>query len=145
MSTITHATKSLIPYDPTNLITFTIPDIIGHCPFPIRVNPYYAAASAESDAWFDSFEVHDEARRNAFYSHKFGLLVAMICPEADYEALRNCCDFMSMLYAFDDLTDDGGLRGSVQGARNAADQVMLALKNPSSAKLDFKVAAILRE
>lgn len=83
-----------------------LPDLIGYCPFILHVNPHHEAAAAESDAWFDSFDIHRGPRHAEFKIAKFGLLTAMSYAQADYVHLRNCCDFMSWLFAFDDLTGE---------------------------------------
>ncbi|KAG9009826.1 hypothetical protein FRB93_005097 [Tulasnella sp. JGI-2019a] len=123
---------------------FVLPDLIGYCPFTLHVNPHYEAASAESDAWFDSFGIHRGSRRDEFKIAKFGLLTAMSYAQADHAHLRNCCDFMSWLFAFDDLTDDGGLRENIDGMKKAAKIMMDALRNPKTYKTEFKVGETLR-
>ncbi|KAG8941644.1 hypothetical protein FRC04_004130 [Tulasnella sp. 424] len=140
----TPSCSSSLPDVSDDQITFILPDIIDYCPFELKVNPHYKAASAESDAWFDSFEIHKGAKYTEFHRAKFGLLTAMSYPEASYTHLRNCCDFMSWLFAFDDLTDDGGLRENVEGSKKAAWIMMQALKYPKTFKTEFKVGETLR-
>ncbi|KAG9009834.1 hypothetical protein FRB93_005105 [Tulasnella sp. JGI-2019a] len=123
---------------------FILPDLIGYCPFTLHVNPHHEAASAESDAWFDSFDIHRGHRHEEFKIAKFGLLTAMSYAQADHVHLRNCCDFMSWLFAFDDLTDDGGLRENIEGMKTAAKITMDALRNPKTYKTEFKVGETLR-
>ncbi|KAG8985178.1 hypothetical protein FRB93_006065 [Tulasnella sp. JGI-2019a] len=140
----TPSSCSSLPEIFDDLYQFTLPDIIEYCPFEHKVNPHCAAASAESDAWFNSFEIHRGPKRAEFLRAKFGLLTAMSYPDADHDHLRNCCDFMSWLFAFDDLTDDGGLRENIEGTKKAAQIMMQALKNPKTFRTEFKVGETLR-
>jgi len=68
----------------------------------------------------------------------------MSYPTANHDQLRNCCDFMSWLFAFDDLTDDGGLRENIEGTRMANQIMMDALRNPKEYRTEFKVGETLR-
>ncbi|KAG8908272.1 hypothetical protein FRB99_007805 [Tulasnella sp. 403] len=136
--------SSSLPDVSSEPIQFILPDIIEYCPFELKVNPNYPAASAESDAWFDSFNIHKGDKYAEFHRARFGLLTAMSYPEADYTHLRNCCDFMSWLFAFDDLTDDGGLRENIEGTKKAAQIMMQALRNPKTFRTEFKVGETLR-
>ncbi|KIO32334.1 hypothetical protein M407DRAFT_214286 [Tulasnella calospora MUT 4182] len=140
----TPSSSSSLPDVSDDQVTFLLPDIIDYCPFELKVNPHFKGASAESDAWFDSFDIHKGAKYTEFHRAKFGLLTAMSYPEASYTHLRNCCDFMSWLFAFDDLTDDGGLRENIEGSKKAAWIMMQALKYPKTFKTEFKVGETLR-
>lgn len=140
----TPSSCSSLPDVPEELYQFTLPDIIDYCPFELKTNVHYEAASAESNAWFNSFDIHRGPKRAEFLRAKFGLLTAMSYPEADYDHLRNCCDFMSWLFAFDDLTDDGGLRENIDGTKKAAQIMMQALRNPKTFRTEFKVGETLR-
>lgn len=51
---------------------------------------------------------------------------------------------MSWLFAFDDLTDDGGLRENIEGTRMANQIMMDALRNPKEYRTEFKVGETLR-
>lgn len=84
---------------------FVLPDIIAYFPFPLRESPWYEGAAAESDRWFESFDIHRGSALVDFRKARFGLVCARIYSQAGTHAqLRNCCDFMSWLFAFDDLT-----------------------------------------
>ena len=140
----TPSCSSSLPDISDEVVTFVLPDIIDYCPFELKVNPHYESASAESDQWFDSFNIHRGAKYTEFHRARFGLLTAMSYPEASQTHLRNCCDFMSWLFAFDDLTDDGGLRENIQGTKKAAEIMMQALRQPKTFKTEFKVGETLR-
>ncbi|KAG8979837.1 hypothetical protein FRB94_010944 [Tulasnella sp. JGI-2019a] len=130
----------------SKLCQFVLPDIIAYFPFPLRQSPFYEAASAESDAWFESYDIHrGQAALDDFRRARFGLVCSRIYSQSNTHAqLRNCCDFMSWLFAFDDLTDDGGLRQNIEGMRKAAYVSMQALRNPKTFRTEFKVGETLR-
>ncbi|KAG8917205.1 hypothetical protein FRC03_004894 [Tulasnella sp. 419] len=128
----------------TRPTTFVLPDIIGYCPFELKVNPHYRLASAESERWFDGYGIHKGQKRTDFLRANFGLLTAMSYPEANYNQLRNCCDFMNWLFAFDDLSDDGGLRENIDGMKLAAEITVKSLRDPKNFRTTFKVGQTLQ-
>lgn len=124
---------------------FVLPDIIGYCPFPLRRSPCYKSASAESDDWFESFDIRHGGALDEFRRAKFGLNCAYTYSQAvGHPELRNCCDFMSWLFAFDDLADDGGLKNDLEGMHTAARISMRALRETKTFRSDFKVGETLR-
>lgn len=86
--------------------TFRIPDFLSMCNYASAVNPCYKEAGAESLAWFDSFSVLSPRKRVMFIHSNADLLVAYTYPYAGYEEFRTCLDFISLLFALDEITDD---------------------------------------
>lgn len=123
--------------------SFTMPDIIAYFPFTLRVSPHYEKVSRASEAWFRTYGVHSGRKLDEFYKSNFCLSGAMCFPEADEIHLRNCCDFLLWLWAFDDLTDDGDLQSNISGARRTADAMIGALRQ-NDVKCDLPVAETLR-
>lgn len=63
-------------------------------------------AGQESLAWFDSFKVLSPRKRQIFILSNADLLVAHTYPYAGDEEFRTCLDFISLLFALDEITDD---------------------------------------
>lgn len=55
------------------------------------------------------------------------------------------CDFINCLFAFDDLTDEGGLRKDDDGTKRANQIVMNALMDPFCYTTEFRVGEVIRE
>lgn len=70
------------------------------------INPCYKEAGKESLAWMDSFRVLTPRKRAIFIHSNADLLVAHTYPYAGYEEFRTCLDFISLLFALDEITDD---------------------------------------
>ncbi|CAE6450414.1 unnamed protein product [Rhizoctonia solani] len=122
-----------------------IPDICGYTGevFALKVNPHWHEAEAGSYAWFDSYGVHSGSKRQEFFDNGFGLMASMTYSDADLEHLRPAMDFILWLFAFDDMTDEGGLRDSVDRVKQAIDVTMNVLRNPDGPHPKFKIAAAL--
>ncbi|CAE7214440.1 unnamed protein product [Rhizoctonia solani] len=122
-----------------------MPDISGYTSevFPLKVNPHWHEAEASSYAWFDSYNVYSGAKRQEFFDTGFGLMASVCFSEADLEHLRPAMDFTLWLFAFDDMTDEGGLRDSVERVKQAIDVTMHGLRNPDAPESKFKIAATL--
>ncbi|KAG8905006.1 hypothetical protein FRB99_000879 [Tulasnella sp. 403] len=126
--------------------TFTIPDFIAVCPFPLRINPHYERVSAESEQWFASYGALASANHQKGYQAcKFGLLTAMCCPQVDAKRFRLLCDFLNCLYAFDDITDEGNLRMDGDGTRTAADVIRASLVHPEHFDSDLMVGKVFHD
>ncbi|CAE6422309.1 Presilphiperfolan-8-beta-ol synthase Short=PSPS [Rhizoctonia solani AG-1 IB] len=122
-----------------------MPDISGYTGevFALKVNPHWHEAEAGSYAWFDSYGIHSGAKRQEFFDTGFGLMASMAYPDADLEHLRPSMDFILWLFAFDDMTDEGGLRDSIERVKQAIDVTMNVLRNPDGPQPKFKIAATL--
>ncbi|THH10888.1 hypothetical protein EW145_g1027 [Phellinidium pouzarii] len=85
---------------------FRIPDFLSMCEYASSLNPCYKAAGVESLTWFDSFSVLTPRKRTMFIHSNADLLVAYTYPYAGYDEFRTCLDFISLLFALDEITDD---------------------------------------
>ncbi|KAG8908273.1 hypothetical protein FRB99_007806 [Tulasnella sp. 403] len=122
---------------------YLIPDFIGYSPFNLRVNPHYQPLAAISEKWLDDHKVHPSPKkRAAFEACNFGLLTAMCYPDADYARFRVLCDYINCLFAFDDLTDEGGLRKDGTGTKKASDIIMNALHHPFAYQTEFRCGQV---
>jgi hypothetical protein len=79
---------------PTKIV---IPDLVSHCEFTYRVNPHCAQAAPASEEWLHEGGSLSARKREAFHGLKAGLLTSMCYPDAGYDELRVCCDFMNYL------------------------------------------------
>lgn len=126
-----------------SLQTYTLPDFIAQCPFPLRLNSHYETQAQVSYDWLDSFGVHsDDRHRQGFQAMDFARLTAMCYPEADRSRFRVLCDYINALFAFDDLTDEGALRKDGDGALAASNIVMKALEEPDAFVTPFRVGQV---
>ena len=131
---------------PTKALTYQLPDFIATCPYPLDINPYYSQTAVISEDWLHGHGVHQhEAHRRAFQDCDFSLLVAYSYPEADETRFRLLCDYFNILFAFDDLADEGGLRMDADGTRKASEIVMGALSSPYTYKTKFKLGHVFGE
>ncbi|KAG8926677.1 hypothetical protein FRC03_011428 [Tulasnella sp. 419] len=122
---------------------YNITDFIAHSPYQLHVNPHYQPVAAISEKWLDDHGVHPSPKkRAAFEACNFGLLTAMCYAEAPYERFRVLCDFINCLFAFDDLTDEGGLRKDNKGTRKASDIIMNSLWHPFTYKTEFRCGQV---
>lgn len=126
----------------TTTTTYTIPDFIAVAPTPKRVNAHYGSTVQISMDWLDSFGVHPNVRhRKAFQSMDFGMLTAMCYADANAERFRLLCDYINVLFAYDDLADEGALRLDGEGARRAAEVIMEVL-NDTERETPFKCGRV---
>lgn len=66
-------------------------------------------------------------------------------PKADPVRFRLCCDYINVLFAFDDVEDDGDLKEDIAGTRIAVDLIMRALTAPDVVQTKFAPAEMLRQ
>lgn len=52
------------------------------------------------------------------------------------------CDYINCLFAFDDLTDEGGLRKDGNGTKKASDIIMNALSHPFTYETEFRCGQV---
>ncbi|KAG9123248.1 hypothetical protein FRC07_015191 [Ceratobasidium sp. 392] len=121
-----------------------MPNIVGYTGevLKTKVNPNWKEAEASSYAWFDSYGIHTDRKRQAYFDTGLGLMGALAFADADLEHLRPAMDFVLWLFAFDDLTDVEGL-GDADGTKRMADDLMNVLHNPDTAQPEFKITAVL--
>ena len=106
---------------------FILPDLVGHCNFPLFYHPHGDAVAAESVKWLDNGcpELSLKARK-ALYGLQAGELTAFCYPYCSTERLRVVSDFMNYLFHLDNISD-GMMR---KGTEELADTVMNALWFP---------------
>ena len=84
-----------------------LPDLLANCPFTWSINPHYARCKAESNAWIESFNLFSDPRKRlAFHIADGERLCAYGYPDANYESFRTCCDFLNLLFAIDEISDN---------------------------------------
>jgi len=131
---------------PVEALTFQLPDFIATCSHPFNINSHYPETAVVSDNWLHDHGVHrNEAHRRAFQDCNFGLLVAYSYPNADETRFHITCVYFNILFAFDDLTDEGGLRMDADGTRKASDIVMGAFFSPHTYETTFKLGRLFGE
>ncbi|KAG6854388.1 hypothetical protein C0991_007379 [Blastosporella zonata] len=89
-----------------SLKQFLLPDLPAACPFDGGVNPHYEKGAAESRAWINSYNVFTDRKRAFFVLGSNELLVSHVYNYAGYEQFRTCCDFVNVLFVFDELSDE---------------------------------------
>ena len=83
-----------------------LPDLATDCTFKWSVNPHYERARDESCAWIESFKVFTDRKAALFKIYNSELLAALTYPYAGFEELRTCCDFINLLFVFDEISDE---------------------------------------
>ena len=84
MSTTTDKTPS----------SFTLPNLVSHCKYPLRVNPYGREQGPASEQWVLGGDNYDDRKRAAFIGLKGGLLASFCCPDAGATCLRVVTEFI---------------------------------------------------
>ncbi|KAF8072026.1 terpenoid synthase [Lyophyllum atratum] len=85
---------------------FSLPDLLATCHLEGGVNPHYEKGAAESRAWINSYNVFTDRKRAFFVLGSNELLVSHVYNYAGYEEFRTCCDFVNVLFVFDELSDE---------------------------------------
>ncbi|OSD08313.1 terpenoid synthase [Trametes coccinea BRFM310] len=107
--------------------SFILPDLVGHCHFPLTYHPDGDAVAAQSVRWLDEGcpELSQKAR-TALYGLQAGELTAYCYPYCTADRLRVVSDFMNFLFHLDNISD-GMMR---KGTEALSDIVMNALWLP---------------
>ncbi|KAI5124084.1 hypothetical protein M0805_003911 [Coniferiporia weirii] len=85
---------------------FMLPDLVGHCNFPLTYNPYGDAVAAASDKWLDDgCPELTPKKRAALYGLHAGELTAFCYTSCDAHRLRVVSDFMNYLFHLDNISD----------------------------------------
>jgi len=84
---------------------YYIPDNLAKWKWPRRINPYYAEVKAASAAWARSFGAFSPKAQEAYDRCDFSLLAALAYPFHDKARLRTGCDFINVLFVFDEYSD----------------------------------------
>lgn len=121
---------------------FFLPDLFKVCPLPLgSTNEHYAIGAAQSRAWIDSFDVFADKKRAQLIHHcNYELLASRAYPYAGEEEFRTCCDFLNLLFAIDDISDEQNGRE----ARRTGETFLKVLQDPSWDD-GSKLAQITRE
>nr|BDI63099.1 sesquiterpene synthase [Collybia nuda] len=83
-----------------------LPDLISMLPLEGATNPHYEKGAAESRAWINSYNVFTDRKRAFFVLGSNELLVSHAYPYAGYDVFKICCDFVNVLFVFDELSDE---------------------------------------
>ncbi|OBZ69189.1 Alpha-muurolene synthase [Grifola frondosa] len=106
---------------------FILPDLIGHCHFPLAYHPDGDTIVRSSAQWLDhGCPELTPKKRAALYALKAGELSAYCYPHCNDERLRVVSDFMHYLFHLDDISD--GLMW--KGTEKLSDVVMNAVWFP---------------
>ncbi|QRV79773.1 terpene synthase [Ceratobasidium sp. AG-Ba] len=109
--------------------------------FDIKVNPHWKEAEAESYTWLKSYGI----LTSRLDKSGLGQLGALVYPEADLLHFRPSIDFLIWIFAFDDMFDEGNLRGNIYATKIVIDNAMDVLRNPDTAKPGSKAVAALHD
>lgn len=86
-------------------VNLILPDLFSMTPLTSSKNPHYELVGDESAKWTDSYRFFDGRDREHFMKSEFELLAALAYPRASKEDLRIACDWMNVLFVFDELGD----------------------------------------
>ncbi|KAJ7757412.1 isoprenoid synthase domain-containing protein [Mycena olivaceomarginata] len=78
-------------------VSFTLPDLLLICDFPLRMNRYRKQVAAETIRWI-LHGTSDTELTHKVRGLKCGLLAAMCYPQAGFPQLRVCNDFLTFLF-----------------------------------------------
>ena len=106
---------------------FILPDLVGHCNFPLAFHPHGYPVAAESVLWLDAGcpELSPKARK-ALFGLQAGELTAFCYPYCSPDRLRVVSDFMNYLFHLDNICDEMDDRKTV----STAGEVIGALRDP---------------
>jgi hypothetical protein len=131
---------------PSASTTFELPDLIEYCKFPLKISPYHPVVTDASTHWIGSYGVFkDKAFAARFFADRFDLCNALGFPDANEERFRLACDYINLLFVFDDVADDGDLKNSSERTRIAVDLLIKALHEPKGFKTSFIPVQMLAE
>lgn len=86
---------------------FRLPDLKAICPFKGSFSPYFKEAAAASSAWAETYEqIVADRKRTAFRRAGSELLCGHVYSYANVEQLRTTMDFVNLLFAIDEISDD---------------------------------------
>ncbi|KAF9818594.1 hypothetical protein IEO21_02699 [Rhodonia placenta] len=112
---------------------YVLPDLLPLIPFKGSFNPHYLEAATASAAWAESYKVVPERKRTAFLQSGSELLCAHAYPYASLEQLRTCCDFVHILFAVDEISDEQTGKDAYATGRVFLDALRYAEWNDGSA------------
>lgn len=112
----------------------SLPDPWAAWPWTRRLNPFHARARADSAAWIRSYELYTGSpdAQKAFDLCDFGLLGSLAYPDSTEGELRMICDFLQLVFAFDDCMEST----DELSARNMASALVGGLTDGDMPELD---------
>ncbi|CDO74937.1 hypothetical protein BN946_scf184945.g9 [Trametes cinnabarina] len=111
---------------------FLLPDLVTHCPYPLRHNADGASVARASESWLLAEANFSPDCRVAFLGLRAGELTAACYPDADADHLQVASDFMNFLFTLDDWSDEF----SAEDTYGLASCVMHALIDPQGFQTD---------
>ncbi|KAJ7718889.1 isoprenoid synthase domain-containing protein [Mycena olivaceomarginata] len=121
-------------------VSFTLPDLLSICGFPLRMNRHRKQVAAETIRWILR-ETSDTELTHKVRVLKCGVLAAMCYPQAGFPQLRVCNDFLTFLFHIDDISD---VMDSL-GAKETGDRISDYLGNLSSASTSSKEQKVAKD
>ncbi|KAL8282699.1 hypothetical protein RB600_005924 [Gaeumannomyces tritici] len=110
--------------------TIILPDLFVSIMSPSpRLNPLYEVVRPASEAFTKELLGLDAASFKKHHRVNFSLLASMWMPEADAEGLRVMVDWLTWVFFFDDLFDDGELRDDPVGAQAEAEATLALMSD----------------
>ncbi|KAK7049996.1 Alpha-muurolene synthase [Paramarasmius palmivorus] len=104
---------------------YILPDLVGHCKFPLLVHPESDRVTIETINWVDTnCPQLTDRQRHLLHTVEAGELAAYCYNTTSYDRLRICSDFCMYLFILDDLSD--GLLN--EDTETLADSVMNSLE-----------------
>ncbi|EDR07973.1 uncharacterized protein LACBIDRAFT_297518 [Laccaria bicolor S238N-H82] len=121
---------------------FTIPDLVSHCTFDVRINRHRKQVTSATKQWlFKGDNLLIGKKRDAYHGLKAGLLTAMCYPDAGRPQLRVCNDYLTFLFHLDNLSDDMDNGGTI----STADVVLNSLYHPHTYQSSPRVGKMTRD
>lgn len=133
---------------PRKVDSIVLPDLVSHCTFALRRNPFGKKVGAGSEAWLLRTGNISVKKQKAFHGLKGGLLTAMCYPECGPQELRVCCDYLVYLFHLDNISDCMGNEGAGhegKGTAGTADIVMNCLYHPRTYRTNARVGKMTKE
>ena len=112
--------------------TFTLPDLVSHCPYPLRINPLCDTVTRNSEAWILTEAKYTPEKKKKFLDTVAGILTAYCYPDADAFHLQVSSDYLTWLFCFDDWSDEF----DETDAYSLADCIMACLRDPDGFETD---------
>ncbi|KAG2030559.1 isoprenoid synthase domain-containing protein [Suillus americanus] len=107
---------------------FIIPDFVGECRYPMRLNPHCDLVSRASEEWLCSEAHLVEPERTKYTSLRAGYFASSCYPDADAFHLKVCADFLGWSFKLDDWLEIE--RSDVNDAWGVRDCCLSAYRDP---------------
>ncbi|CAE6426476.1 unnamed protein product [Rhizoctonia solani] len=110
---------------------------------PTELNPHQSEVEQASYAWFDSYEIYADEKRQRFFDCQFGLFAALCFPNAEAARFRITLDFTLWFFSFQMMVD-GDAFNSPEEMKAATDAIMRAVSDPNAPSSNFQPAALIQ-